>query len=119
GGAPERPAAGERARWRAGAGAAHARRAQAGECNHRPRRSAGSHPGAGTCSARRCEPVASGGSDLPPMKRSARLLAAAVLAAAVVLALSWYLHSWGGVALVAVAAAGFAWYRVQVARGEA
>jgi hypothetical protein len=53
------------------------------------------------------------------MKRSVRLLAAAVLAAAIVLALSWYLHSWGGVALVAVAAAGFAWYRIQVARGEA
>jgi hypothetical protein len=53
------------------------------------------------------------------MTRSSRLLAAAVVAAIAVLALSWYLHSWGGVALVAVGAAGLAWYRVQVARGEA
>jgi hypothetical protein len=53
------------------------------------------------------------------MKSSASLLAVAVVAAALVLALSWYLHSWGGPALVAVAAAGYAWYRVQVARGEA
>jgi hypothetical protein len=53
------------------------------------------------------------------MKRSARLFAAAVLATALVLALSWYLRSWGGVALLAVAAAGYAWYRIQVARGEA
>jgi len=52
------------------------------------------------------------------MKPSLRTLAIAALAAAVVLALSWYLHSWGGVALVALAAAGYAWYRVQVARGE-
>jgi hypothetical protein len=53
------------------------------------------------------------------MKRTTRLLAAAALAAALVLALSWHLHSWGGIALVAVAAAGYAWYRAQVARGEA
>lgn len=53
------------------------------------------------------------------MRRSTRLLAFAAIAAAIVLALSWYLHSWGGVALVAAAAAGLAWYRVQVARGEA
>ena len=54
------------------------------------------------------------------MKRPAHLLlAGAVLAAAAVLALSWYLHSWGGIALVAFSAAGLAWYRVQVARGEA
>lgn len=53
------------------------------------------------------------------MRRPARLLAAAALAAVAVLGLSWYLHSWGGVALVAVAAAGYAWYRIQVARGEA
>jgi len=54
------------------------------------------------------------------MNRLSRLLAAsAVLAAVLLLALSWYLHSWGGVALVLVAAAGLAWYRVQVARGEA
>jgi hypothetical protein len=53
------------------------------------------------------------------MKRRPRLIAAAVLAAALVLGLSLYLHSWGGLVLVTVAAAGFAWYRVQVARGEA
>lgn len=53
------------------------------------------------------------------MTRSQRLLLAAVVAALLVLALSLYLHSWGGVVLLAVAAAGFAWYRVQVARGEA
>jgi hypothetical protein len=53
------------------------------------------------------------------MKTDHRLSLAALAAAIGVLALSWYLHSWGGIALVAVAAAGFAWYRVQVARGEA
>jgi len=53
------------------------------------------------------------------MKRSARLLALAAIAAGLVLALSWYLHSWGGIALVAVAAVALAWYRTQVARGEA
>ena len=53
------------------------------------------------------------------MKRPARLLAAAAIAAVLVLALSWYLHSWGGLALIAVSAAGYAWYRAQVARGEA
>ncbi|MBC5781833.1 hypothetical protein H8N03_02690 [Ramlibacter sp. USB13] len=54
------------------------------------------------------------------MKRPGRLVPiAAALAAVLLLALSWYLRSWGGVAFVAVAAAGYAWYRVQVARGEA
>jgi hypothetical protein len=53
------------------------------------------------------------------MKRPARLLALAAIFAGLVLALSWYLHSWGGIALVVVAAAAFAWYRSQVARGEA
>ena len=53
------------------------------------------------------------------MKRRTRLIAAAAIAAALVLGLSLYLHSWGGLVLVAVAAAGGAWYRVQVARGEA
>ena len=55
------------------------------------------------------------------MKRTHRLIAAAAaaVAALLVLGLSAYLRSWGGIALVAVAAAGFAWYRVQVARGEA
>lgn len=53
------------------------------------------------------------------MKPTHRLAFAALAAAVAVLALSWYLHSWGGIALLVVAAAGFAWYRVQVARGEA
>jgi len=52
------------------------------------------------------------------MKHPARLLAAIALAA-LVLVLSWYLRSWGGVALVAIAAAAYAWYSIQVARGEA
>lgn len=53
------------------------------------------------------------------MKRSASLLAAAVLAAVLLLALSAWLHSWGGIALLVVAAGGYAWYRMEVARGEA
>lgn len=53
------------------------------------------------------------------MKRSTRLTAAAAVVTALLLALSAYLHSWGGVALVAVLASGLGWYRVQVARGEA
>lgn len=53
------------------------------------------------------------------MKPAHRLALAAIAAAAALLALSWYLHSWGGIALLVVAASGLAWYRVQVARGEA
>jgi hypothetical protein len=53
------------------------------------------------------------------MNRSARLLAAVAVLAAVLVAVSLYLKMWGGVALVLVAAAGFAWYRLQVARSEA
>ncbi len=52
------------------------------------------------------------------MNRKTRLIAAAAIAALLVLALSVYLHSWGGPALVAVAAGGYAWYRAQVARGQ-
>jgi O-antigen ligase len=52
------------------------------------------------------------------MKRPLPLLLAAV-AALVLIALSLYLRSWGGVVLVVVAAAVYAWYRVQVARSEA
>jgi hypothetical protein len=52
------------------------------------------------------------------MKRSARLLATAI-GAALVLTLSAWLHSWGGIALLVVAAGGYAWYRMEVARGEA
>lgn len=47
-----------------------------------------------------------------------RLTALATVAAILLLGLSIYLRSWGGVALVIVTAAGFFWYRVQVARGE-
>lgn len=47
------------------------------------------------------------------------LIAAAAIGALGVVALSLYLHSWGGFALLALAAGGYAWYRVQVARGEA
>lgn len=52
------------------------------------------------------------------MKRRFRLIVAAVVAAVLLLALSWYLHSWGGPALLAVAAGGYGWYRTQVARGQ-
>jgi hypothetical protein len=45
--------------------------------------------------------------------------AAAFTGAGLLLALSFYLHSWGGFALLALLAGGYAWYRVQVARGEA
>jgi hypothetical protein len=53
------------------------------------------------------------------MKPAHRVALAALAATVLVLAMSWYSHSWGGVALVVVAAAGVTWYRVQVARGEA
>ena len=45
------------------------------------------------------------------MNRTTRLVAAAAIAALLLLALSLYLHSWGGLALIAVAAGGYAWYR--------
>ena len=53
------------------------------------------------------------------MKRPNRLLVAAAAAALLLLALALYFQSWGGVALVVLVAAGYAWYRAQVARGEA
>ncbi|MDB5897005.1 MAG: hypothetical protein JWP22_1638 [Ramlibacter sp.] len=52
------------------------------------------------------------------MSRSSRWIAAAALAL-VLLAVCVYYRLWGGVALLAVAAAGSAWYRIQVSRGEA
>ena len=53
------------------------------------------------------------------MSRRARFLTAAIVVAAFLLAISAYLHSWGGVVMVAVAAAGVVWYRMQVAQTEA
>jgi len=53
------------------------------------------------------------------MKPSTRLHLAAGIAAVLLLALSWRLRSWGGVALVLATAGGYAWYRAQVVRGEA
>ena len=53
------------------------------------------------------------------MTRTARFLAIAVLASLVLLGLSAYLHSWGGIVLLVLGAAAVAWYRAQVAEGEA
>jgi hypothetical protein len=53
------------------------------------------------------------------MKRSHRLIVAIAIGVLLVLALSIHLRSWGGLVLLAVAGAAFAWYRVQVARSEA
>ncbi len=53
------------------------------------------------------------------MKTRSTLLALAGVAVVLLLGLSIYLQSWGGVALLALVAGGYAWYRVQVARGEA
>lgn len=55
----------------------------------------------------------------PAMKRSTPLIAAAVATVLGLLALSAWLHSWGGLALIGLGTAGFTWYRIQVARGEA
>jgi hypothetical protein len=52
------------------------------------------------------------------MSTNARLITAAAVICALLVALSLYLKSWGGVALVVMSAAGFAWYRIQVMRGE-
>lgn len=53
------------------------------------------------------------------MSRRARFLTAAIVVAAFLLAVSAYLHSWGGLVMVVVAAAGAAWYHIQVAQTEA
>lgn len=55
----------------------------------------------------------------PAMSRTARYIAAAVLASVVLLGLSAYLHSWGGIVLLVLGAGAIAWYRAQVAEGEA
>lgn len=52
------------------------------------------------------------------MSSNARLITAVAIVCALLVALSLYLRSWGGVALVVMGAAGFAWYRIQVMRGE-
>lgn len=53
------------------------------------------------------------------MKNRPRLLAAAGVVTLLLLGLSLYLHSWGGVALLVLIGGGYAWYRMQVARSEA
>jgi hypothetical protein len=52
------------------------------------------------------------------MNRRTRFVAAAVVASIVLLALSAWLHSWGGLALIVLGAAGGAWYRAQVAQAD-
>jgi hypothetical protein len=53
------------------------------------------------------------------MSRRARFIAAAVAGSLALLALSVWLHSWGGIVLVVLGAGAIAWYRAQVAEGEA
>jgi hypothetical protein len=53
------------------------------------------------------------------MNRTARFIAAVVLVSIVLLGLSVYLHSWGGIVLLLLGGGAIAWYRAQVAEGEA
>ena len=53
------------------------------------------------------------------MNRNVRFIAALVLVSIVLLGLSAYLHSWGGIVLLVLGAGAVAWYRAQVAEGEA
>jgi hypothetical protein len=53
------------------------------------------------------------------MSRNARYIAAVVLVSVLLLGLSFYLHSWGGIVLLFLGAGAIAWYRAQVAQGEA
>ena len=53
------------------------------------------------------------------MSRRARYIVTTVLASAVLLGLSVWLHSWGGIVLLVLGAGAIAWYRAQVAEGEA
>lgn len=53
------------------------------------------------------------------MSRPARFITAVAVASILLLVLSAYLHSWGGVVLLVLGAAAIAWYRAQVAEGEA
>jgi hypothetical protein len=55
----------------------------------------------------------------PIMSRPARFITALALASVLLLLLSAYLHSWGGVVLLVLGAIAIAWYRAQVAEGEA
>jgi hypothetical protein len=53
------------------------------------------------------------------MSRNARFILAIVLVSLLLLGLSFYLHSWGGIVLLVLGAGAVAWYRAQVAEGEA
>ena len=53
------------------------------------------------------------------MSRTARFTVVAVLVSLVLLGLSVYLHSWGGIVLLVLGSGAVAWYRAQVAQGEA
>jgi hypothetical protein len=53
------------------------------------------------------------------MSRTARYIVVAALVSIVLLGLSLVLHSWGGIVLLVLGAAAVAWYRSQVAEGEA
>jgi len=53
------------------------------------------------------------------MSRNTRFIVAAVLVSLLLLGLSLLLHSWGGILLLVAGAVAVAWYRAQVAQGEA
>ena len=53
------------------------------------------------------------------MNRTARYITALTLLSISLLGLSAYLQSWGGVVLLVLGAIAVAWYRAQVAEGEA
>jgi hypothetical protein len=53
------------------------------------------------------------------MSRPARYITALAVISVLLLALSAYLHSWGGIVLLVLGAVAIAWYRAQVAEGEA
>jgi hypothetical protein len=55
----------------------------------------------------------------PIMSRPARYITALAIVSVLLLVLSAYLHSWGGIVLLVLGAAAIAWYRAQVAEGEA
>lgn len=53
------------------------------------------------------------------MSRSTRFFSAVVVVGVLLLGVALALRSWGGVALIVLAGAAGAWYRAQVAEGEA